>query len=164
MRPHGQKFSRTTWYYMVVRPKTCRGSVDSRGDVCRATKIVNRQMSVHFKRKSCDIMISQRCCVLSDIIWTYFRHFSSCSRAKFIKKNHGCLDVDHTTTFCMTTTHFMSHNLLYKVVWPNCCPCGRTLRLATGHNCRIASVAALEGDAQCLNFSINMIRFEKVGG
>ncbi len=46
--------------------------------------------------------------------------------------------------------------------------------LATGHNSRIASVAALEGDAQyfiiwnisdhCLNFSINMIRFEKVGG
>ncbi len=46
--------------------------------------------------------------------------------------------------------------------------------LATGHNCRIASVAALEGDAQyfiiwnigdhCLNFSINMIGFEKVGG
>ncbi len=46
--------------------------------------------------------------------------------------------------------------------------------LATGHNCRIASVAALEGDAQYfiiwnisdhrLNFSINMIRFEKVAG
>ncbi len=46
--------------------------------------------------------------------------------------------------------------------------------LTTGHNCRIASVAALEDDAQyfivwsigdhCLNFSINMIRFEKVGG
>ncbi len=46
--------------------------------------------------------------------------------------------------------------------------------LATGHDCRIASVAALEGDAQyfiiwnigehCRNFSINMIRFEKVGG
>ncbi len=44
--------------------------------------------------------------------------------------------------------------------------------LATGHNCRIASVAALECDAQyfiiwnigdhCLNFSINMIGFEKV--
>ncbi len=48
------------------------------------------------------------------------------------------------------------------------------LPLATGYNCRIASVAALKGDAQyfiiwnigdhCLNFSINMIRFEKVGG
>ncbi len=48
------------------------------------------------------------------------------------------------------------------------------LLLATGHNCRIASVAALEGDApyfiiwnigdHCLNFSINMIGFEKVGG
>ncbi len=48
------------------------------------------------------------------------------------------------------------------------------LVLATGQNCRIASVAALEGDAQyfviwnigdhCLNFSINMIRFVKVGG
>ncbi len=35
-RPHGQKFSRTTWYNMVVRHKTCRGSVDGMGDVCRA--------------------------------------------------------------------------------------------------------------------------------
>ncbi len=49
-----------------------------------------------------------------------------------------------------------------------------TITLATGHNSRIASVAALEGDTQyfiiwnigdhCLNFSINMIGFEKVGG
>ncbi len=57
------------------------------------------------------------------------------------------------------------------VVWG----CGQEFReeLATGHNCRIARVAALEGDAQYftiwnkgdhgLNFSINMIRFEKVG-
>ncbi len=31
VRPHGQKFSRTTWYNMVVRHKMCRGggSVDS---------------------------------------------------------------------------------------------------------------------------------------
>ncbi len=46
--------------------------------------------------------------------------------------------------------------------------------MATGHNCRVASVAALKGDAQYfiiwnigdhyLNFAINMIRFEKVGG
>ncbi len=80
MRPHGQKFSRTTWYNMVVQHKMChgRGSVDGMGDVCRATfyvvrpccanKIVNRQMSVHFKRNSCDIMVSQRCCVLCDVI------------------------------------------------------------------------------------------------
>ncbi len=32
VRPHGQKFSRTTWYNMVVRHKMCRGSVDNRGD------------------------------------------------------------------------------------------------------------------------------------
>ncbi len=34
VRPHGQKFSRRTWY-MVVRHKTCRGcgSVDGMGDV-----------------------------------------------------------------------------------------------------------------------------------
>ncbi len=80
VHPHGQKFSRTTWYNMVVRHKTCCGwgSVDGMGDVCRATfyvvrpcratKIVNCQMSVHFKRNSCDIMVSQRCCVLSDVI------------------------------------------------------------------------------------------------
>ncbi len=98
VRPHGQKFSRTTWYNMVVRHKTCRGrgSVDGMGDVCRATfyvvqpccatKIVNCQMSVHFKRNSGDIMVSQRCYVLSNIIWTYFCHFLRCSRAKFIKK------------------------------------------------------------------------------
>ncbi len=34
VRPHGQKFIRTTWYNMVVRHKVChgRGSVDGRGD------------------------------------------------------------------------------------------------------------------------------------
>ncbi len=39
VRPHGQKFSRKTWYNMVVRHKTCRGrgSVDGMGDVYRAT-------------------------------------------------------------------------------------------------------------------------------
>ncbi len=47
VRPHGQKFSRTTWYNMVVRHKTCygRGSVDSMGDVCRATFYVVRPRS-----------------------------------------------------------------------------------------------------------------------
>ncbi len=111
---------------MVVRHKTCqgRGSVDGIGDVCcatfyvvrpcRATKIVSRQMSVHFKRNSCDIMVSQRCCVLSDVIWTYFCHFLHCSCAKFIKTNRGCVDVGRTTTFCMTTTRFMSHNLVVQ--------------------------------------------------
>ncbi len=78
VRPHRQKFSGTTCYNMVVQHKTCHGSVDGMGDVCRATfcvvqpcratKIMNRQMSVHFKRNSCDIMVSQRCCVLSDVI------------------------------------------------------------------------------------------------
>ncbi len=44
VRPHGQKFSRTTWYNLVVRHKTCcgRGSVDGMGDVCRATFYVVR--------------------------------------------------------------------------------------------------------------------------
>ncbi len=37
VRPRGQKFSRTTWYNMVVRHKMCRGSVDGMGDVFRAT-------------------------------------------------------------------------------------------------------------------------------
>ncbi len=125
VRPHGQKFSGTTWYIMVVRHKTCRGrvSVDGMGDMCRATfyvvrpcratKIVNYQMLVHFKRNLCDIMVSQRC-VLSDIIWTYFCHFLHCSCAKFIKKNRGCVDVGRTTTFCMTTTRFMLHNLVVQ--------------------------------------------------
>ncbi len=76
-----------------------------------ATKILNRQMLVHFKRNSCDIMVSQRCCVLSDIIWTYFCHFLHRSRAKFIKK---IVNVGRTTTFCMTTTRFMSQNLVVQ--------------------------------------------------
>ncbi len=42
VRPHGQKFSRTTWYNMVVRHKPCRGSVDGMGDVCRATFYILR--------------------------------------------------------------------------------------------------------------------------
>ncbi len=45
VRTHGQKFSRTTWYNMVVRHKTCRGSVDGLGDVCRVTFYVVRPRS-----------------------------------------------------------------------------------------------------------------------
>ncbi len=45
VRPHGQKFSRTTWYNMVVRHKTCRGSVDGMDDVCRVTFYVVRPRS-----------------------------------------------------------------------------------------------------------------------
>ncbi len=45
VRPDGQKCSRTTWYNMVVRHKTCRGSVDGVGDVCRATFYVVRPRS-----------------------------------------------------------------------------------------------------------------------
>ncbi len=132
VRPHGQKFNRRTWYNIVVRHKTCRGcgSVDSIRDVCRvscdilccATKIVNRQMSVHFKRNLCDIMISQRCCVLSEVIWTYFCHFLRCSRAEFIKKI-----VDVWTSVAQLFSwprHFLCRTtLLY-----NCCPCGPTLK------------------------------------
>ncbi len=106
VRPYGQKFSRTTWFNMVVRHKTWLP--------CCATKIVNRQMSVHFKKHSCDIMVSQRWCVLSDVIWTYFCHFLRCSHAKFIKKNRGCVNVSRTTTFCTTMTRFMSHNLVVQ--------------------------------------------------
>ncbi len=45
--PHGQKFSRTTWYNMVVRHKMCRGcgSVCGMGNVCRATFYVVRPRS-----------------------------------------------------------------------------------------------------------------------
>ncbi len=45
VRPHGQKFSRRTWYNMVVRHKTCRGSADGTGNVCRATFYVVRPIS-----------------------------------------------------------------------------------------------------------------------
>ncbi len=73
-------------------------------------------------------MVSQRCCVVSDIIWTYFCHFLRCSRAKFIIKivNVWTLVAQLFAwprhVLCRTT-------LLYKVVWLNCCPCGRTLTL-----------------------------------
>ncbi len=79
------------------------------------------------------------------------------------------------------TVHIELHPLIIYItngIWTNKPPyiLGNIFSriLATGHNCRIVSVAALEGDAQyfiiwnigdhCLNFSINMIRFEKVGG
>ncbi len=139
VRPHRQKFSRTTWYNMVMRHrhKTCCGSVDGMGDVCRATfyvvwpccatQIVKRQMSVHFKRNSCDIMVSQRCCVLSDVIWTYFCHFLRCSRAKFIKKIVDVRRLVAQQLFAWPRHVLCRTTLLYKVVWLNCCPCGCTL-------------------------------------
>ncbi len=161
---------------MVVRHKTCcgRGSVDSMGDVCRATfyvvrpccvtKIVNQQMSVHFKRNSCDIMVSQRYFMLSDVIWTYFCHFLRCSRAKFIKKIVNVWTLVAQQLFAWQW-HVLCHTtLLYKVVWLNCCPCGRTLTIPdlqtqmaarflheakqgtieTVHNCRSANILGLE--------------------
>ncbi len=42
VRLHGQKFSRTTWYNMVVQHKMCRSCVDGMGDVCCATFYVVR--------------------------------------------------------------------------------------------------------------------------
>ncbi len=42
VRPHGQKFSSTTWYNMVMRHKMCRGSVDGMGNVCHAAFYVVR--------------------------------------------------------------------------------------------------------------------------
>ncbi len=94
--------------------------------LCCATKIVNRQMSVHFKRNSCDIMVSQRC-ALSDVIWTYFYYFLRCSRAKFIKK---LVDVWTLVAQQLFAWHILCRaTFLYKVVWLNCCPCGRTLRV-----------------------------------
>ncbi len=45
VRPRGQKFSRTTWYNIVVRHKKCRDSVDGMGDVCLATFYVVRPRS-----------------------------------------------------------------------------------------------------------------------
>ncbi len=51
VRPHRQKFSRMTWY-MVVRHKTCRNSVDGMGDVCRATFYVVQPRSWTAKCRS----------------------------------------------------------------------------------------------------------------
>ncbi len=118
---------------MVVRHKTSRGSVDGMGDVCHATFYVARPRSWTTKYRStskemraCDIMVSQRCCVLSDVIWTYFCHFLHCSRTKFIK-----IIVDAWTLVAQQLFAWPRHvlcrtTLLYKVVWLNCCSCGRT--------------------------------------
>ncbi len=51
-RSHGQKFSHMTWYNMVVRHKTCRGSVDCMADVCCATFYVVRPRSWTAKFRS----------------------------------------------------------------------------------------------------------------
>ncbi len=135
VHPRGQKFSRTTWYNMVVRYKMCRGNVDGMRDVCRATfyvvrpcfatQIVNCQMSVHFKKNSCDIMVLQRCYVLSEVIWTYFCHFLRCSRAKFIKKIVDAWTLVAQQLFAWPRYVLCRITLLYKVVWLNYCPCGR---------------------------------------
>ncbi len=97
--------------------------------LCCATKIVNRQMSVHFKRNSCDIMVSQRCCVLSDGIWTYFCHFLYCSHAKFIKKIVDVWTLVAQQLFAWPRHVLCRTTFLYKVVWLNSCSCGRTLRV-----------------------------------
>ncbi len=86
-------------------------------------------MSVHFKRNSCDIMVSQRCCVLSNVIWTYFRHFLRCSCAKFIKKIVDVWTLVAQQLFAWPRHVLCRTTLLYKVVWLNCCPCGCTLRM-----------------------------------
>ncbi len=52
VRPHGQKFSCTTWYNMVVQHKTWRGSVDGMGDVCHVTFYVVRPRSWTAKCRS----------------------------------------------------------------------------------------------------------------
>ncbi len=46
------------------------------------------------------------------------------------KKNRGCVDVGRTTTFCMTRTRFMSHNLVVQScmtkllsTWTHLYPC-----------------------------------------
>ncbi len=43
-----------------------------------------------------------------DIFSTFFRLQSR----QIYKKDCGCVDIGRTTTFCMTTTRFMSHNLV----------------------------------------------------
>ncbi len=82
---------------------------------------------VHFKRNLCDIMVSQRCSVLSDVIWTYFCHFLRRSRAKFIKKIVDVWMLVAQQLFAWPRHVLCRTTLLYKVVWLNCCLCGRTL-------------------------------------
>ncbi len=52
VRPHGQKFSHTICYNMVVLHKMCRGCVDGMGDVCHATFYVVRPRSWTAKCRS----------------------------------------------------------------------------------------------------------------
>ncbi len=73
-------------------------------------------------------MDSQRSCVLPDVIWTYFRHFWRCSCAKFINKIVDVWALVAQQLFACLRHVLCRTTLLYKVVWPNCCPCGRTFR------------------------------------
>ncbi len=43
-----------------------------------------------------------------------FLSFFTLQSRQIYKKNRGCVDVTSTTTFCMTTTCFMSHNLVVQ--------------------------------------------------
>ncbi len=43
-----------------------------------------------------------------------FSSFLTLPLRQIYKKNRGCVDVVRTTTFCMLTTRFMSHNLVVK--------------------------------------------------
>ncbi len=70
-------------------------------------------------------MVSQRCCVLYDVIWTYFCHFLR--YAKFINKIVVVWTLVAQQLFAWPQHVLCRTTLLYKVVWLNCCPCGRTL-------------------------------------
>ncbi len=50
-----------------------------------------------------------------------FLSFFTLQSRKIYKKNRGCVDVGHTTTFCMTTARFMSHMIKLLSVWTHLC-------------------------------------------
>ncbi len=56
-----------------------------------------------------------------------FLSFFTLQSRQIYTKNCGCVDISRTATFCMTTTRFMSHDLVVQSCMTNCCPCGRAL-------------------------------------
>ncbi len=114
VRPHIQKFSCTTWYNMVVWHMW----------MVWATCVVRHFMLCDQDREPPNVIPLQKKFVrhndltkLLCAIWhnlNIFVLFFTLQSRQIYKKNRGCVDVGRTTTFCLTTTRFMSHNLVVQ--------------------------------------------------
>ncbi len=71
-------------------------------------------MSVHFKKKFMRLndLTKMLCAIWRNL--NIFLSFFRLQSRQIYKKNQGWVDVGRTTTFCITTTRFMSHNLVVQ--------------------------------------------------